>query len=75
MQKYILLVLIATDLLAMVPQSADARTRHRYYYRRGSLAWTQRSAYGLYGTPPAAAIPGLRRGRVRPAFGPHDLVK
>jgi hypothetical protein len=75
MQKHILLAItIAIDLVALVPQSSDARPRHRYRHR-GGLAWTQRSAYGLYGAPPVAAIPGLRRGRTRPAFKDGDLVR
>ena len=72
--KYLLIALAVAEIVAFVPQAASAAPTRRHY-RGGSLAWTQRSAYGLYGAPPAAAIRGLHRGRVRPAFGPHDLVK
>jgi hypothetical protein len=71
--KYLLIALAVAEIVAFVPQAANAAPRRRHY--RGSLAWTQRSAFGLYGAPPAAAIRGLHRGSVRPAFGPHDLVK
>ena len=71
--KYLLIALAVAEIVAFNPQAANAGPRPTHY-RGGSLVWTQRSAYGLYGAPPAAAIRGLHRGSVRPAFGPHDLV-
>ncbi|HYZ73408.1 MAG TPA: hypothetical protein VE641_10050 [Chthoniobacterales bacterium] len=72
--KYVLIALAVAEIVGFVPQTANAGTRCRYY-RGGSLRWTQRSAYGLYGAPPMAAIRGWQRARRHPIFGPHYLVK